>query len=180
MSQPPVPRAISEAAEPSPLAATAMLILALAWGAYFSPQRWAAAGLACMTGSALVAAPELLERLLRLGTHPHVERLGAAIAKGARRLSIFSYALFALFVLFLALFEVTHLRAATTAAIALAAVVAALEFVSRQTASFTREIVRGGDLDRTIDARFQGWRWPVAGFLFLAGTLLQFVGTFVD
>jgi hypothetical protein len=56
----------------------------------------------------------------------------------------------------------------------LGGIVAATEFLSRSLRSLEWTSWQAG----TLDKHFGGWRWSVAGSLFLAGTLLRLIGTF--
>src|ERR687896_1587067 len=88
---------------PSPIVFTLLVTAALAYAAYRSPQHWTAAGLACITASALIATPELVEHLLLTTKSPRARRVAGWLARAFWILTRFGYALLGLLaVVFLA------------------------------------------------------------------------------
>jgi uncharacterized membrane protein (DUF485 family) len=158
---------------------TLVIVAALGYAAYRSPHHWEASELALTSGSALIAAPELIERILVIGGHRRVVRLAERISRLARMLSLILYGGFAGFVLLVAAFGRGHLTTALAVALALGATVAFVEFVSRQIRNIATDVVQGGEVDLRINERLgPEWRWPVAGGLFLTGTILQLIASF--
>ena len=157
--------------------------VALAYAAYRSPQRWSAAGLACVTTSAVVATPELVDHLLRAAVETRERR---PIRWVSRLLAIAGKIVYGcLGLIALAAIGATAVGAVSPSGllVALAIVVAvfgASEFVRRSLREMAEAVATGGDVDRRLRERHDEWRWPVAGLLFFVGTLLQLVGTFVE
>lgn len=168
---------------PSPLVFTLLVTGALGYAAYLSPQRWSAAGLACVTASALIATPQLAEHLLLTATHPRAHRVARWGSTLFWILTRFGYALAALLaaalVLSAALGAVSG-RDALLSVLILGALVAGAEILRRHLRGLVADVLSGGELDKSFYERHGEWRWLVAGGLFLAGTLLQLIGTFVD
>jgi hypothetical protein len=168
---------------PSPIAFTLLVSAALGYAAYRSPQHWTAAGLACITASALIATPELVEHLLLTTKSRRARRVARWLARAFWILTRFGYALLGLLAVVLlgtaAVGEVAVRDALTFAAVAVG-LIASIEILRRQLAGLVADLVGGGDLDKALYERHDDWRWLLAGALFLAGTLLQLVGTFAE
>jgi hypothetical protein len=168
---------------PSPIVFTLVVSAALGYAAYLSPQRWTAAGLACITTSALIATPELVEHLLLTTKSPRARRVAGWLARSFWILTRFGYALLGLLAVVLlgtaALGEVAVRDAFTFAAVAVG-LIAGGEILRRRLAGLVADLVGGGELDKALYERHDEWRWLLAGALFLAGTLMQLVGTFAE
>jgi hypothetical protein len=168
---------------PSPIVFTLLVTAALGYAAYRSPQHWTAAGLACITASALIATPELVEHLLLTTKSRRARRIAGWLAKAFRILTRFGYVLLGLFAVVLlgaaGVGKVAVRDALTFVAIAVG-LIAAVEILRRQLAGLVADLVGGGELDKALYERHDEWRWLLAGALFLAGTLLQLVGTFAE
>ena len=131
-----------------------------------------------LVGGALVAAPELIEHLLRSAAHQYVKRAAQVVARGARLLSLVLYAL-ALVIVVLSALGGAH--QAISVSIFLLILIGFIEIVARQTRRIIGDIATGGDVDVRFAERFgPSARWGIAGTLFLAGTLIQLIGTFVE
>jgi hypothetical protein len=168
---------------PSPLIFTLLVFAALGYAAYLSPQRWSAAGLACITASALVATPELVEHLLLTASHPRAQSAARWISRltwTIARIVYLAFAVVALLLIGSALVGALSAGAALASVAILIGVVGATEFVRRQLRGIVSDIISGGEVDQQLQKRHGEWRWPLAGALFLLGTLLQLIGTFVE
>jgi hypothetical protein len=166
------------AEKPSALFATMFVVAALAYAAYLSPHHWSAAGIACLTGSALIAAPELIEHLVRGVAHPRVQRTARAVARGVRLLTLVVYALALLVVLLVAAGSPSQ---AASVAVFFLITFGFVEVIARQTRSILRDVASNGAVDARFYERFgSAARWTIAGGLFFSGTLIQLIGTFVE
>ncbi len=168
---------------PSPIIFTVLVSAALLYAAYVSPQRWTAAGLACITASALIATPELVEHLLLTTKSPRAQRVARWLARIFWILTRFGYALLGLVagaLLVSAAFGEVSARDALTSALLVVGVIAGTEILRRRLRGLVADLVSGGELDKALYERHAEWRWLVAGGLFLVGTLLQLVGTFAE
>jgi hypothetical protein len=164
--------------KPSTLLATIVVVVALGYAAYLSPRHLAAAGLACMTASALIAAPELIEHLLVQARHPRLQRATRTVGRGLRTLSL---VLYTLAVVIVALVSLGGAGQAVSISIFFLIVIGFVEISVRQAGAIVRDVATGGHVDERLERRFgSSARWSLAGCFFLLGTLIQLVGTFTD
>ena len=167
----------------SAVVAALFLFLVMLCFAYLSPQPWTAAGLACMTASALVATPELIQHLLLAGNHPRAQKVAHVISRIFWFATRFSYVLVAVVALLLvvaAAVGASPWSAAIAAVLVAAILIAATDFIRRRLEGVVAVIISGGDVDARLRERGGEWHWAVAGGLFLIGTVLQLIGTFVE
>jgi hypothetical protein len=108
---------------------------------------------------------------------PPLARTGLAIARLARGLWTLVILLMMLFDLLLATVGDPRSQALSVGFFLLI-VIGFGEFFAWQVRYLVNELFGGGRVDREIARRWADRRWPVAGLLFLAGTLLQLAGTF--
>jgi hypothetical protein len=168
---------------PSPFILTLLVFIALGYAAYLSPKHWTAAGLACITASALIATPELAEHVLLTATHRHARRAADWISKLFWVVTRFVYVFFgiaALVLIVAAAVGAISGKETIGAILILVGVVGALEFMRRQLKSVVRDLISGGEVDQRLEERHGQWKWTVAGALFLLGTCLQLIGTFAE
>ena len=167
----------------SPFVLTLFVSVALGYAAYHSPKPWTAAGLACITASALIATPELAEHVLLTATHRHARRAAELIARVFWVLTRFVYGFFG--VVALALVGSAAVGAvsggeAVGGILILVGIMGALEFVRGRLRDVVRDVISGGGVDQRLEERHGQWKWTVAGGLFLLGTCLQLIGTFTE
>jgi hypothetical protein len=167
--------------QPSLVFGIFVITFGLAYVAIRSPHPLTATGLALMTGSGLIATPDLLRGILEAGSHPKVLRFASAVARTFRRISLVIYGLLAFFVLVVAVFGQPHVSQAVTASFVAGVVVGVIELIAWEIRLIASELVSGGRVDRQIAKRFGAHRrWPLAGVFFLAGTVVQLIATFVE
>ena len=172
-----------ERASPSAVAAAVFLFVVMLIFAYLSPRPWSAAGLACVSASALVATPELIQRLLLAGSHPRAQKAARAISRVFWFATRFFYTVVAFAALLLVVGAASGALAwdrAIAAVLVAGIVIVAGEFVRHQLAGTVAALIGGDVIDERLRERHGEWHWPVAGALFLVGTVLQLVGTFVE
>jgi hypothetical protein len=179
--EPEVDTAAEATRQPSLVFGILVITSALSYISFQSPHPWSAFGLACMTASALIATPELLKGILQAGGHPRAVRIASVISRGLRRTSFYVYGFLGVIVVVVAAFGQPHVSQAIGAAFLLGALMGVIELAAWEIRVVAVELVGGGRVDREIGRRFGAHRrWPLAGVFFLAGTLLQLVGTFVE
>jgi len=165
--------------DPSVALGALTLVAALGFVGYRSPQPWTAAGLICVTASACIASPELIRGFLHVGTTRAVTFAGAAVGRLLRIVWSVVIGVMILLVVLLAAVGDPRTQAITAGVFALI-MIGFGEFFAWQMRYLFSELLGGGRVDREIARRWAHRRWPLAGLLFVAGTLLQLAGTFFD
>jgi hypothetical protein len=160
-----------------------LVFFALLYLGVQSPHPLAATGLALVAFSALLATPDLIEHVLVALHHPVPRWVGRVLGWPFKVLRVVLWVIFALLLgIALGLGIVDEPAAGTAgAAAALGLLAGCVEFMRRQLRDLAHAVSTGGDFDRRLEQRFgRSKRWLLAGVMFLAGTALQMLSTFVE
>jgi hypothetical protein len=149
-----------------------------------SPRPWTALGLALMAFAAYLATPDLIGRPLVAAHHPAARLVGRVLAAPFRTVRYVTLMALALAAGVLIGLGITNNAAATGAlavALAIAFSVGLIEFIRFGVRDMGRTVSSGGHIDARLEERYgPHLRLTIAGLTFLAGTVLQMVGTYVE